>query len=115
MTEEQAERLSERLSNLNSLRAVYEVVRDLQQYEMTETDALAFQVPRLVLQDFAWRLEGLRIDPDDLLGIWAAVARELAPHIRDIVEAQRTRDEVGSFNALKRLGGAWAVLQDRLR
>ena len=115
MTDDEAERLLARLSNLNSLRTVYEVVTDLAHYEKAERDALPFQSARLVLQDFAWRLEGLRTDTDEPLGAWAAVARQLAPHIRDMIEAYRLRDETALFNGLKRLSESWAALSETLR
>ena len=115
MTDEEAERLLARLSNLSNLRAVYDLIGDLAHYERAERDALPFQSARLVLQDFAWRVEGLGSNLDDSLGRWAALAQQLAPHIRDMIEAHRFSDDTALFNGLKRLSDSWATLRHDLR
>lgn len=115
MTDEEADRLLARLSNLNSLRTVYDLIRDLAHYETAERDALPFQVARLVLQDFAWRFEGLGTDVEQPLGAWAAVLQQLAPPVRDVIEASRLSDETRLFTGLKSLTQSWATLRNSLR
>lgn len=113
MTREQEQRLRERLGELASLRQIYELIRDLAAFEKGSTP-LPFFVVKSILQDLAWRLEGLPPE-SPVMNVIVKIRQQLVPSIYRALDAYGQGDPFGMFNELNTLAGQWVLFQGELR
>lgn len=109
MTPEQEARLRARILELRSLRQIYELIQDLRQHAQ-DVFSLPFFVLGAVLQDLAWRLEGIVVTPEVL----AQIHQQLTPGMERVLNAYRRENREEMFAELNLLTKQWALLRDEL-
>lgn len=111
MTPEQEGRLRSRILELRSLRQIYQLIEDLSEFQRTEVLSLPFFVLRAVLQDLAWRLEGITVTPE----VWRSVLQQLTPPIGRVLDAWGRENREEGFAEMNRLVAQWVLLKEQLR
>jgi hypothetical protein len=114
LTPEQEDRLRARLQGLAGLRQVYEVIQDLAALQETARFALPFFVLRSLLQDLAWRVEGLP-QSDQIIRVWATVQQTLVPAMLRVFDHYPTENREAMFAEMDILAKQWAILREELR
>jgi hypothetical protein len=112
LTPGQEDRLRARLQAIASLRQIYEVIRDLVEFEKEPTP-LAFLVIRSILQDLAWRIEGLPPESSFIEHV-VRIQQQLNPAIARVVNVYRGTDPAALLSELNILCSQWAMLREEL-
>lgn len=113
MTPEQEERFRARLRALTSLREVYRLIEDLDAFERAAPQPLPFFVIRSILQELAWRLEGLPVDGRFMERV-AGIQQILVPAIERVLEARDGAQADRLLQELTVLCGQWILLRPQL-
>jgi len=117
LTSEEEGRLRSRLQAISSLRQIYEIISDLVEFESTSHFPLPFLLLKSVLQDLAWRLEGL-IPNNNFMEIFGRIQQQIMPGFCRILDASRATNQVerlGLLEELNMVAGQWIMLRQELR